>query len=148
MGGWADALIRAVGDLLPASDEEGTRPYSETATLILPRFLSLSAGDWTSTLFRKVPAITSSACVVKPLRETWNLGEFVTTFLRIFLDLLLFSRFSVAFYVSLGLLIGSLVAAGTNTPAIYWAAFGILVAIAIFVRIRLTRRKRALHYRP
>jgi hypothetical protein len=86
--------------------------------------------------------------VVKPLRETWNLGEFVATFLRIFVDLLLFNRLSVAFYVSLGLLIGSLVAATTNTPAIYWAAFGTLVAIAIFLRIRLNRRKRALHYRP
>jgi len=50
--------------------------------------------------------------------------------------------------VSLGLTIAVLGAALTGTPPFYWAAVGILVAIAVYVRIRLSRRKRDRHYRP
>ena len=45
-------------------------------------------------------------------------------------------------------MIGVLGAALTNTPAFYWAAVGILFGIAVYVRIRLSRRKRDRHYRP
>lgn len=45
-------------------------------------------------------------------------------------------------------MIGVLGAALTDTPPFYWAAVGILVAIAVYVRIRLSRRKRDRHYRP
>jgi hypothetical protein len=78
----------------------------------------------------------------------WGLSEFVGTFMRLFLDWLLFSRASLVFYVGIAVLIAALAAVGTNTPAIYWAACVIPFAIALNWRVRIAPRKRIQHYRP
>ncbi|KQS95102.1 hypothetical protein ASG68_28775 [Rhizobium sp. Leaf453] len=76
------------------------------------------------------------------------MGEFISTSIRDFFNRLLNSRLSLVLYVGLKWIIGSLAAERTNTPAVYWAACASLSAIAVFLRIRLSRRKRDQHYRP